>query len=60
MAWTQAGVSALRYYGWLDVETVGKGRAARTTFYLLPGDEADGLPDELDGFDDWDLLDAAA
>lgn len=34
---TEAGIRALERAGWLRVETVGRGRGARTTFYLIVG-----------------------
>lgn len=37
MAYTQRGVEILVDVGWLRVETVGKKRGAKTTFWLLPG-----------------------
>lgn len=40
IAFTQRGVQALVEGGWLRVEARGKGRAASTTFYLLPGERA--------------------
>lgn len=52
MAWTQRGVKALEDAGWLEVETVGSKRGAKTTFRLLAGDrgvEWLGWVDE----DDW-------
>ncbi|GAA4726397.1 hypothetical protein GCM10023350_06420 [Nocardioides endophyticus] len=43
VAYTQRGVLALVEAGWLRVETVGAGRGAVTTFYLMPGDRFDLL-----------------
>jgi hypothetical protein len=39
-SYTERGVRALVAAGWLQVDTVGRGRGARTTFLLLPGDPA--------------------
>ncbi len=36
-AYTERGVQALAGGGWIRVETVGKKRGARTTFYLTYG-----------------------
>lgn len=38
MAYVQSGVETLERYGWLEVETTGKGRGSRTTFKILPGE----------------------
>lgn len=38
-AYTEVGAKFLVGGGWLRVETVGKGPKARTTFYLMPGDQ---------------------
>ncbi|MGW0081510.1 hypothetical protein [Streptomyces sp. NPDC003393] len=38
MAYTQRGVEALTKAGWLEVETTGAKRGAKTTFRLLVGD----------------------
>lgn len=37
-AYAEAGVGRLVEAGWLTVETTGRGAAARTTFYLQPGE----------------------
>lgn len=50
IAFTQRGVQVLVAGGWLRVETRGKGRAASTTFYLMPGERpaaANGEESEL-------------
>lgn len=39
-AYAERGVQALTEAGWVRVETTGRGRAARTTFYLLPAPHA--------------------
>ncbi|MEU9437939.1 hypothetical protein [Streptomyces sp. NPDC048252] len=38
--YTERGVKALIDTGWLEVETVGSKRGAKTTFRLLPGDRS--------------------
>ncbi|WP_225826850.1 hypothetical protein [Streptomyces naphthomycinicus] len=38
--YTERGVKALTDAGWLEVETVGSKRGAKTTFRLLPGDRS--------------------
>ncbi|MFI2504567.1 hypothetical protein [Streptomyces sp. NPDC018972] len=38
IAYTQRGVEALTKAGWLEVETTGAKRGARTTFRLMVGD----------------------
>lgn len=40
--YTERGVTALTDAGWLDVETVGSKRGAKTTFSLLPGERPQG------------------
>lgn len=49
-AYTERGVQALVESGWLAVVTTGRGRGAKTTFYLMPGDRLGwiGWPDEDD------------
>lgn len=42
-AFTESGVGTLVRLEWLEVETVGRGRGARTTFRLLPAGRSDGL-----------------
>lgn len=37
-AFSDGGVDVLVRYGFLQVETIGEKRGARTTFYLLPGE----------------------
>lgn len=37
-SYTERGAAVLVEAGWLKVETVGRGRSARTTFYLVPGE----------------------
>ena len=47
VAYTQRGITCLVEAGWLQVETVGAGRGARTTFYLMPGDpSSDWFPED--------------
>lgn len=52
-AYMQRGVEVLVEAGWLEVETVGQKRGAKTTFYLMPGDldEWHAWPDEEDVLD---------
>lgn len=38
MAYTQRGVEVLEIAGWLRRDSTGRGRGAKTTFYLMPGD----------------------
>ena len=38
VAYTERGVKVLVEAGWLTVETIGRKRGAKTTFYLMPGD----------------------
>lgn len=38
--YTERGVKTLKDAGWLEVETVGSKRGAKTTFRLLPGDRS--------------------
>ncbi|MFG2637005.1 hypothetical protein ACGFX8_24610 [Streptomyces sp. NPDC048362] len=56
-AYAERGVQALTEAGWLEVETVGSKRGAKTTFGLLPGDRATEWLGWIDG-SDW--LDEAA
>ncbi|WP_406361576.1 hypothetical protein OID55_28140 [Streptomyces sp. NBC_00715] len=56
-AYAERGVQALTEAGWLEVETVGSKRGAKTTFGLLPGDRAAEWLGWIDG-SDW--LDEAA
>ncbi|MER7934235.1 MULTISPECIES: hypothetical protein [unclassified Streptomyces] len=57
VAYAQRGVEVLTKAGWLEVETTGRGRAAKTKFHLMPGEcFMEGL-----GWDDGeDWLDEAA
>ncbi|MER6294922.1 hypothetical protein [Streptomyces althioticus] len=57
VAYAQRGVQVLVEAGWLKVETVGRGRAAQTTFYLLPGERS---VEWLGWVDSEDWLDEAA
>lgn len=59
VAYTQSGVDVLMRHGWLEVETTGQRRGARTTFRLLPGDPYE-LPAWLAWVDERDALDLAA
>lgn len=43
VAYTQGGVDLLVEAGWLKVETVGRGRGAKTTFYLMPGERLEWI-----------------
>lgn len=53
-AYVEGGVKVLKAAGWLEVETVGKGRGARTSFRLLPGDPGVriDLPDPVEADDE--------
>ena len=42
-AYVERGAQLLQEMGWLEVETVGQRRAAKTTFRLLPGERLDYL-----------------
>jgi hypothetical protein len=52
MAYTQQGVKELVGGGWLEKETVGGGRSARTTFSLLPGERIGRSERQLDHLGD--------
>lgn len=55
-AYVQRGLKALSEWGWIKVVTTGKGRAASTTFYLMPGD----APRVADPTYEADLIDELA
>ncbi len=48
-AYVERGIAALTDGGWLTVKTTGRGRAAVTTFYLLPGERCFPAPIIDDG-----------
>ncbi|WP_457515228.1 hypothetical protein [Streptomyces sp. TE33382] len=55
--YTERGVRTLVDAGWLDVETVGSKRGAKTTFRLLPGTQA---AEQFSWIDDEDWFAEAA
>ncbi|MEU6667594.1 hypothetical protein [Streptomyces sp. NPDC046727] len=50
--YTERGVRTLVDAGWLEVETVGSKRGAKTTFRLLPGDRSPEWSSRVDD-EDW-------
>jgi hypothetical protein len=51
-AYAERGVEILKDSGWLEVQTVGRGRGAKTTYSLLPGPRSVEWLGWLDD-DDW-------
>ncbi|MBT2405726.1 MULTISPECIES: hypothetical protein [unclassified Streptomyces] len=55
--YTERGAKALTDAGWLEIETVGSKRGAKTTFRLLPGDRSSACLGQIDA-KEWFTIDA--